>query len=367
LSLPHVSPGDPIRSQDWNTFVDAFETHKHLHPDIVVGTGEDYEDIQTALDDGHKSLFLKRETFNVASPIVPPNEDIYLFSNGAEIKATESMSRLFDIRNIRYAHLEGLFINGNGLAEKCVDGVLDPSGCPMHVIKHCKVWGATKVGVDFTGCEDSTLIDVWIDGRKDTNEPPTVYTEYGLRFGQDGDGYRTGGQVNLWDCKIGFCKKADIYAKNIADLKCHGVLLGSKINWSSVLEAHIILEGGTGEAALWPKLLLEGCWFDGAIGEKPNILIQNVRAKEVSLVGCSVYGSDAPNIYSTLNPGAEQIVILGGLLERAAGGPNIQCPAKHIAVLGADLYGGTGVDKTNVTTYFIMEKDAATIDTNMLP
>jgi len=99
---------------------------------------------------------------------VPPNEDIYLFSNGAEIKATESMSRLFDIRNIRYAHLEGLFINGNGLAEKCVDGVLDPSGCPMHVIKHCKVWGATKVGVDFTGCEDSTLIDVWIDGRKDT-------------------------------------------------------------------------------------------------------------------------------------------------------------------------------------------------------
>lgn len=113
-----------------------------LTAEVVVGAGEEFEDIQEALDAGYSCIYLKKQRFNVTKPITPPKEDFYILGNGAEIYAVTQLTSILDIRNVRYAHLDGLFINGNGLAEKCIDAARTTSQVPVHQIRNCKIWGA---------------------------------------------------------------------------------------------------------------------------------------------------------------------------------------------------------------------------------
>jgi hypothetical protein len=198
-----------------------------LVAEVAVGAGEKYKGIQEALDAGYLCLYLQKQRFNITEPIRPPKEDFYIVAAGAEIVAVKSMSAVFDIRRIRYAHLDGLFINGNGLAQKSVDALRGPGQVPSLQIRNCKIWGATLANVDLTGCEDSLLFNCWIDGRKQ-NDVADAITEYGVKIGEPADGYRTGGQINLIHCLIGFHRKADVYAKNIASLKLSNCLMSSK-------------------------------------------------------------------------------------------------------------------------------------------
>jgi hypothetical protein len=340
--------------------------NKSSTADAIVGAGERYESIQDALDDGYLCLYLKKQRFEVSKPIVPPKEDFYIISNGAEIVAIQSMEAIFDIRNVRYAHLDGLFINGNGIAQKCIDASRTPSQVPVHQIRNCKIWGAKTANIDFTGCEDSLIFNCWIDGRKDTSEPPLAVTEYGVKIGEFGDGYRTGGQINLIHCLMGFHRKADVYAKNIAQLKLLNCLLSSKNMWSAELEAHIIVEGGTGENALLPTLELTNCWVEnGPGGNVPNILIRNRPMAKFTVIGGMFYTDCSPNIYSELNPCAETITLIGALFEHniQCTGFNIVAPAQKLVSVG-NTYNWNGIDKTNFTTYLIFDKGDTQIETN---
>jgi hypothetical protein len=359
----HLSNGDLGDPTYINALVDDLAGHKHTAADTIVGTGGDYTTIQAALTAGAKSLWLKKELFLIDTPIIPPSEDFWILSQGAEVRAHSAMDRMLDLRGLRYCHLNGVFLNGYGLAAKCIDGLNSPSGPRMHELRFSKFWGATDCGIDFTGCEDSSIIGSWFDGRK-ADDTTNLYGDYGLRIGEAGDGNRTGGQINLYDCKFGYQKKADLYAKNVWDLKIYGSLFASKYTWSTDFIAHAILEGGTGPDWLAPKLLFNGCWFDGGTGAHPNILLQNIESNEITMAGSTVVASDAPNIYSTLNPAVESINIIGGKLERNAGGPHIQCPARNINVICPQYVGGSGIDKTNVTNYFEIKNGGASIDTN---
>ncbi|MCL6579522.1 MAG: hypothetical protein K6T73_09085 [Candidatus Bathyarchaeota archaeon] len=343
-----------------------FSVNTSLTAEVAVGAGEKYENIQDALDAGYLCLYLKKQRFNITEPITPLKEDFYIVSDGAEIVAVEPMSAVFDIRNIRYAHFDGLFINGNGLAEKCVDAMRTPSQVPVHQIQNCKIWGATFANIDLTGCEDSLLFNCWIDGRI-INDSPDAITEYGVKIGEFGDGYRTGGQINLIHCLFGFHRKADIYAKNIAEVKLANCLLASKTMWSHELEAHIIAEGGTKENALLPTLELTNCWVENGLGgDVPNILIRNRMISKLTVVGGMFYTDNSPNIYSQLNPCAETITLISALFENNPQyqGYNIVAPAQKLVSIG-NTYNWQGIDKTNVATYLIFDKDDTQIETNL--
>ncbi|MEM3760131.1 MAG: hypothetical protein QXZ02_03350 [Candidatus Bathyarchaeia archaeon] len=339
--------------------------NESLTAEIVVGKGEKFEDIQGALDAGYSCIYLKKQRFNITEPITPPKEDFYIIGNGAEIFAIEQIHAVFDIRNVRYAHLDGLFINGNGLAEKCIDAMRTTSQVPVHQIRNCKIWGAIHANVDLTGCEDSLIFNCWIDGRK-INDTPDAITEYGVKIGECGEGYRTCGQINLIHCLIGFHRKADVYAKNIAQLKLANCLLSSKNIWNPSLEAHIVIEGGTGENALLPTLELTNCWVEnGPDGNVPNILIRNRMMSKLTIMGGMFYTDKSPNIYSQLNPSAETIILIGALFEHNPqyDGYNIMAPTQKLISIG-NTYNWHGIDKTNVTTYLIFDKDNARIEQN---
>ncbi|MEM3697291.1 MAG: hypothetical protein QXQ94_07305 [Candidatus Bathyarchaeia archaeon] len=342
-----------------------FELNESLTAEIVVGTGKRFEDIQEALDAGYSCIYLEKQRFNITKPITPPKEDFYIIGNGAEIFATEHMTTVFDIRHIRYAHLDGLFINGNGLAEKCIDALRTTSQVPVHQIRNCKIWGATHANVDLTGCEDSSIFNCWIDGRK-INDAPDAITDYGVKIGEFNENYRTGGQINLIHCLMGFHRKTDVYAKNIAQLKLANCLLSSKNMWSPELEAHIIIEGGTGENALLPTLELTNCWVEnGQGGNVPNILIRNRMMSKLTIIGGMFYTDKSPNIYSQLNPSAETIVLIGALFEHNPqySGYNIMAPTQKLISIG-NTYNWHGIDKTNVTTYLIFDRDNTTVEQN---
>jgi hypothetical protein len=240
-----------------------------------------------------------------------------------------------------------------------------PSQVPVHQIRNCKIWGATFVNIDFTGCEDSLIFNCWIDGRK-TNDSPDAITEYGVKIGEFADNYRTGGQVNLIHCLIGFHRKADVFAKNIAQLKLANCLLSSKNMWSEELEAHIIVEGGTGEDAILPTLELISCWVENGLGGNvPNILVRNRMMSKLTIIGGMFYTDQSPNIYSALSPCAETITLIGALFENNPqySGYNIAAPTQKLVSIG-NTYNWHGIDKTNVTTYLIFDKDNTEIDTN---
>jgi hypothetical protein len=333
LFISYSSPASNYNSDNGGastfTFFEDFDTwiqkgyeqyaesslNKSLLAEVTVGTGEEYGNIQDALNAGYSCIYLKTQRFNITEPIMPPKEDFYIISSGAEIVATKPIAAIFDVRNVRYAHLDGLFINGNGLAQKCIDAFRTPSQVPVHQIRNCKIWGATFANIDFTGCEDSLIFNCWIDGRK-TNDSPDAITEYGVKIGEFADNYRTGGQINLIHCLIGFHRKADVFAKNIAQLKLANCLLSSKNMWSEELEAHIIVEGGTGEDAILPTLELISCWVEnGPSGNVPNILVRNRMMSKLTIIGGMFYTDQSPNIYSALSPCAETIILIGALFE----------------------------------------------------
>lgn len=210
---------------DYDEWIDSgylqyneFSANNSFTAEVVVGIGERYESIQEALNDGYLCLYLKRQIFEISEPIVPPQEDFYIIGDGAEIIAVQPVGAIFDVCNVRYARFDGLFINGNGLAQKCIDASRTPSQVPVHQIRNCKVWGARIANIDFAGCGDSLMFNCWIDGRKDTCEPPLAITEYGVKIGDFGDGYRTGGQINLIHCLMGFHRKADVFEKTSLSL-----------------------------------------------------------------------------------------------------------------------------------------------------
>lgn len=343
-------------------------TNKLPTAELVVGTGEKYTDIQEALDAGYTCIYLKKQRFNISKPITPPKEDFYIFGSGAEIFAVAPVSAMFDIRYVRYAHLDGLFINGNGLAEKCIDASRTPSQVPVHQILNCKIWGATFANVDLTGCEDSLLFNCWIDGRK-INDTPNAITEYGIKIGEFGECYKTGGQINMVHCLIEFHRKADVYAKNVAQLKLANCLLASKNMWSTELIAHIILEGGTGENAVLPSLELANCWVEnGPGGNVPNILIRNRMISKLLVTGGMFYTDYSPNIYSALNPCAETITLIGALFEHNSEfeSYNVVAPTLKLISIG-NTYNWHGIDKTQVETYLIFDRDDEKPQTNIEP
>jgi hypothetical protein len=332
--------------------------NKSLTTEVIVGRGEEYESIQESLDAGCGCIYLKKQTFNVTEPIAPPKEDFYIIGNGAEIVATNPIDAIFDLRSVRYAHLDGLVINGNSLAQKCIDASRTPGQVPVHQIRNCKIWGAAFANVDFTGCEDSLIFNCWIDGRT-INDTPNAITEYGVKIGEFCDGYRTGGQINLIHCMICFHAKADVYARNVAELKLANCLLASKNMWSPELEAHIIVEGGTGENALLPMLELTNCWAEnGHGGNVPNILIRNRMTSKLTIVGGMFYTDQSPNIYSDLNPCAETITLIGALFENNPqySNFNVEAAADSLVSLG-NTYNWRGIDKENVASYLIFDRD----------
>jgi hypothetical protein len=332
--------------------------------EVVVGVGERYVNIQDALDAGYSCVYLKKQQFNVTEPITPPKDDFYVIGNGAEITATESMSAVFDIRSVRYSHLDGLFINGNGLAQKCIDALREHSQVPDHQIRNCKVWGARFTNVDLTGCEDSLVFNCWIDGRR-VNDTPDAVTEYGVKVGEFCDGYGTGGQVNLIHCLVGFHRKADVYAKNIAQLKLTNCLLASKSMWSGELEAHLIVEGGTGENAILPSLELANCWMEnGPGGDVPNVLVKNRMVSKLTITGGIFYTDNCPNICSSLNPCAETITLISATFENNPQyeGFNIVAPTRKLVSVG-NTYNWHGIDKAEVATYLVFDSGDEKVET----
>jgi hypothetical protein len=339
----------------------VLSVNRSVSAGIVVGTGEEYESIQDAFDAGYSCLYLKNQRFNVTEPIVPPKEDIYVIADGAETIATEPMSALFDIRNVRYAHFDGVFINGNGLAQKCIDAMHAPSYVPAHQILNCKIWGACFANVDLTGCEDSFIFNSWIDGRK-TNDTPDAITEYGVKVGEPGDDYKTEGQINLIHVLMGFHRKADVWAKNIAQLKLANSLLSSKTSWSQELEVNLIAEGGTGEDALLPTIELISLWMENALGgDAPNILIRNRMISKLTILGGVFYTDWSPDICSGLNPSAETITLVGALFENSphCESYNIEAATVELVSIGCS-YNWKGIDTGKVTACLFFGRNTST-------
>jgi hypothetical protein len=250
---------------------------------------------------------------------------------------------MFDISATRYIKFRNLYINGYGLADKCINGART-SAAVIHGIYGCKIWGAITCGVDFTGCEDSMIFDTWVDGRKDLTEPPVLYTNYGIMFGPA----QTGGHVKLINVMIGFCKKADILCHNIRKLDILSSLLASHKTYSAELEANLIIQGG---AEYQPTVSVNHTWIenDGAV---PNILVKTTQGKQLTVMNSLLATGEYPNIYSTLSPALTFLTLVGGALERAGtSGYHIACPAWHMNILNVEFFGGNpaAVDKINVS------------------
>jgi len=303
-------------------------------------------------------IFIKRGTYEINSTISWSTDGIAIFGEGRDntiLKATSAIDSVFDIHEARYAYFRNFWINGNNQANYGIKGERSPSSVPVHSFEVMNIWGAKKANINLTGCEDSSLRDIWLDGRI-ANDTSTVYTEYGLMFGREGeDGYKTGGHVKCFDVKCGFMKKGDIYAKNIVNLGFFGCLFSSKNTYSADLEAHIIVEGGTGTGAVLPELNLYNCWFENSGGSANNILVKNVKASKISIFGGIMFADSGFNIYSTLNPAAESLTIVGTHLERASGDYHIKLPCTSACLLNVKFYGGNKIDTTNVSKYLYWE------------
>jgi hypothetical protein len=356
---------------------DTSTTPATIRAESNVAGGTDYNGavvstvIQAAIDAlaSGGSIFFRRGTYEVATQLSWTTDEITLVGEGinTEIKATAAITSIFNITAARYAHFEKLFINGNNNATTCIYGKRATSAVPMHTLKDCWVWGAITSNIDFTGCEDSVLINVYLDGRI-AEAPATIYTEYGLRLGASGDGYITGGQISCYNLICGFHKYADIYAKNIVDLKLTNSTLVSKYSLSNSLLANLVVEGGTGAGAVYPAVQLFGCWMenDATAGlNKPNILVKTTQAAEISVYGGSYYNTDH-NIYSALNPSAHTINVFGGHLECTAASYHVKAPCTKLTVMNPHLYGSTGdIDLANVTRFLTVDKESNQLKTNL--
>jgi len=86
--------------QDFESWIESgykqygeFTLNDSLTAEVVVGKGEKYENVQDVLDAGYTCIYLKKQRFNITEPIIPPKEDFYIVSNGAEIAAVAYLSR----------------------------------------------------------------------------------------------------------------------------------------------------------------------------------------------------------------------------------------------------------------------------------
>ncbi len=279
-----------------------------------------------------RSIFAKAGTYLIDTEITVAMDDFQLTGEGpsTELRASAAINSILNIKNARFAWINNIFLNGYGLATKCIDASHAPTYVPVHNIENCRVWGATSYGIDLSGCEDVTLRSVWFDGRKTQVDPVVVYTDYGL--------YVNGGAGNLdlFGCKFMFLEKADAYIIDIREVKFYGALFASKYTYSTALVANVILQGGGTD---WVQALFDGCWFDGEMGAKPNILIANYRIESLTLVECEMKGTDAPNIYSTLDPALTSLTILGGRMVRNEGGYRVDVNASNVVTLNTVMAG----------------------------
>ena len=136
--------------------------------------------------------------------------------------------------------------------------------------------------------------------------------------------------------------------------------------WSTELEVHIIVEGGTGEHAVLPILEVTDCWMEnGEGGAVPNILVRNRMMSKLTILGGMFYTDRSPNIYSNLNPCAETITLVGALFESNLqyNDYNVVVPVQNLVSIG-NTYNWQGIDKTNVTTYLIFDRDNGKVETN---
>jgi len=126
------------------------------------------------------------------------------------------------------------------------------------------------------------------------------------------------------------------------------------------------VEGGTGENALLPTLELTNCWIEnGPSGNVPNIIIKNCMMSKLTIMGGVFYTDRSPNIYSTLNPCAETITLVGALFENNPeyDGFNVVASTGKLVSIG-NTYHWHAIDKTNVTAYLVFDKDNTGIETN---
>ena len=283
-------------------------------------------------------------------------------SPATELRARASMDSLLDITGAKLAHFDGVFINGYGLATIPVNGAKASDIPAWHKFHNCRIWGGIDADVDLTGCDDSELYQVWLDGRR--AEDATLFCDYGLRVGKAGDGGVTA-DVTLEKVYMMFLKKADAYFKNIVQVNIGRSIFASKPEYGPDLIANLLLEGGTGAGAQNPRVSLRDCWFDGGMDIIPNIVVQNKQITELSMMNCYTQCTNAPNLYSVLNPAMETLEVIGGKMERNAGGYNIDMYITDAMLMNLAFPTGDGIDKTKLTHYLINQQGAGQIDTNL--
>jgi len=272
--------------------------------------------------------------------------------NYAIYKANATMDRMLDIRTVRFAHLSSVKFNGEDLANICIDGS-NPQAAgygwvPLHYFHQVHVIGAKNALMDLTGCEDTLLERVLLEGWK--VEGGARVSDYGLQVGKVGTGNATGGDIKLIDVFAGHCKKANLWFKNITDVQMiGGTVWGVDPVTYPESKAPIVLEGGIGSPAWWPCVSIYGVWVENS-SNKPNILIENTRIERLRIYGVSRIQTGAyPCIYSNLNPAMYTLTLDGSFMQRADGEPLyvIQVPCDELIVRDSALVrGGAFLDET---------------------
>lgn len=209
------------------------------------------------------------------------------------IRANAAMDRLIDHRATRYMSINNLHLNGYNNADIVVD-CLHADWVPVQTIRNCQIWGGKTANLDLTGCQDSLVSNVWCDGRIAEGESPV--TEYGVKIGQiAAGGPFTGGKATFVSPFMGYHKKADWFIKNIAGVNIRGGTSASRKDWSAVLEANMIVEGG---AEWWPWINIHSHWME--TNGVPNILIRSIQMDALHITGGDrfIATDTVPNIYA---------------------------------------------------------------------
>lgn len=325
--------------------------------------------IQDALDvmTGGGMHFREAE-YEINSTLTPPSE-IFLTGNWPLLKATTPMNQMFDIRTKNHVHFVGLYMDGNNQAIKCIDGHRTTTAVVRNYIERCLLIGAQEANIDFTGNEDSSIINTKLDGRPG-RMGVTVYTDYGLKIGESGQPDLTGGQITLVNLISQFCKKGDLYIRNLRQLNMYGGVLASKKvvdggGGGASFEANIHSDGG---AASWNSIHLHSVWMEAGGGH--NILVEDTQMDMLSIIGNRWMATNTMNnIYSTLSPAIEDAVFVNTLFETSVVGFCIDCEIKNLhAALCRGWIGGVTpnwIDLSKVTRYWVQTHNANEIVQNI--
>jgi hypothetical protein len=305
--------------------------------------------IQAAINastNGEKITF-KNDLYLISSRIDVTKENITFEGEGwgTELRASASMSAMFNIGATRYIRFKNLFINGYGLADKCINAAGSASSPKLHTIEGCKIWGGITCCVDFSGCEDSAIIDTWVDGRRDLTEPPLEFTDYGIYFGT----IATTGRVELVRLKSMFLKKADVYVKNVSKLDVIGGVLASKGEYSEDFIANMVLDGSG-------AISLVDSWIENTTAE-PNIFVLN-NCAFLEIISSELHTGGYQNIKADTGKSVDLIAIYGGRIARTGTGTHVAVPCAHLIVLNTDFFGGNlpadqRIDLAGVNRYWL--------------